>query len=187
MDGLAATRAICARWPRAARPRIVAMTANALHGDRERCLEAGMDGFVAKPVDRQELARALSDCRTALARPPVESPVAPPETLDPARLRSLRDAVPDLDVLLREFLLEAPRQLAALRAAVTEPDADRSRKLAHLLKGMASNFGAARLAAECQTLETGSLEGALERVASMEAELERVRAALDEVARSAVS
>jgi signal transduction histidine kinase/CheY-like chemotaxis protein len=190
MDGLAATRAICARWPRGARPRIVAMTANALHGDRERCLEAGMDGFVAKPVDRQELARALADCRSGLAHPPADPPAAPPATLDLARLRSLRDAVPDVDGLVREFLVEAPKQLTALRAAVTAAEPDRSRKLAHLLKGMASNFGAARLAAECQALETvaerGALDGALERVDGMEAELERVRVALDEFVRSPV-
>ena len=59
MDGLEASRQICARWPRGVRPRIVAMTANAMQGDRERCLEAGMDDYVSKPVRVGELISAL--------------------------------------------------------------------------------------------------------------------------------
>ncbi len=59
MDGLEATQRICARWPRGERPRIVAMTANAMHGDRELCLEAGMDDYLAKPIRVDELVAAL--------------------------------------------------------------------------------------------------------------------------------
>jgi CheY-like chemotaxis protein len=59
MDGLEASRQICSRWPRGERPRIVAMTANAMQGDRERCLEAGMDDYVSKPVRVDELINAL--------------------------------------------------------------------------------------------------------------------------------
>jgi CheY-like chemotaxis protein len=59
MDGLEATRQICARWPRGERPRIVAMTANAMAGDLETCLAAGMDDYVAKPIRIHELAEAL--------------------------------------------------------------------------------------------------------------------------------
>jgi len=59
MDGLEASRKICSRWPRGERPRIVAMTANAMQGDRERCLEAGMDDYVSKPVRVDELVNAL--------------------------------------------------------------------------------------------------------------------------------
>jgi CheY-like chemotaxis protein len=59
MDGLEATRQICARWQSADRPRIVAMTANAMQGDREMCLEAGMDDYLAKPIRVDELILAL--------------------------------------------------------------------------------------------------------------------------------
>ncbi|MEE9187898.1 MAG: response regulator, partial [Anaerolineales bacterium] len=59
MDGLEASRQICSRWSRGERPRIVAMTANAMHGDRERCLEAGMDDYVSKPIRVEELISAL--------------------------------------------------------------------------------------------------------------------------------
>jgi CheY-like chemotaxis protein len=61
MDGFEATRRIAERLPPAQRPRIVAMTANAMDGDRERCLEAGMDGYIAKPIRSEELVAALLD------------------------------------------------------------------------------------------------------------------------------
>ena len=60
MDGLEATRQICARWKKGERPHIIAMTANALQGDREMCLEAGMDDYVSKPIRVPDLMRALS-------------------------------------------------------------------------------------------------------------------------------
>ena len=68
LDGLDATRRICERWPAEARPRIVAMTANAMREDREACFAAGMDEYVAKPIRPNELAQALSRAR------PLEGP-----------------------------------------------------------------------------------------------------------------
>ena len=59
MDGLEATRRICAQWPRDQRPTIIAMTANAMQGDREMCLQAGMDDYISKPIRREELVKAL--------------------------------------------------------------------------------------------------------------------------------
>jgi signal transduction histidine kinase/CheY-like chemotaxis protein len=77
MDGLEATREIRARWPAAEqqgppRPRIIAMTANAMQGDREICLEAGMDDYVSKPIRVEELVAALSRCWPVASRPAAE-------------------------------------------------------------------------------------------------------------------
>jgi CheY-like chemotaxis protein len=60
MDGLEASRRITAQWPKDARPRIVAMTANAMAGDREMCLAAGMDDYVTKPIRVEQLVEALN-------------------------------------------------------------------------------------------------------------------------------
>ncbi|NER36508.1 MAG: response regulator [Oscillatoria sp. SIO1A7] len=67
MDGLAATRQIREEWSAAEQPRIIAMTANAMQGDREICLEAGMDDYIPKPIRSQELSQALSKCRPIAA------------------------------------------------------------------------------------------------------------------------
>ena len=68
MDGLEATRRIVERWPDGARPRIVAMTANAMQGDREACLAAGMDDYVVKPVRVDALVEALMQATERVAR-----------------------------------------------------------------------------------------------------------------------
>ncbi len=74
MDGLEATRQIRQRLPRDRQPKIIAMTANALRGDRERCMEAGMDDYISKPIQLAELARVMErhqppDLLTGLGRP----------------------------------------------------------------------------------------------------------------------
>jgi CheY-like chemotaxis protein len=70
MDGLEATRRIVARWPAGQRPRIVAMTANALQGDRQQCLDAGMDDYLTKPIRVPQLVAALA----ATAARPLDTP-----------------------------------------------------------------------------------------------------------------
>jgi CheY-like chemotaxis protein/nitrogen-specific signal transduction histidine kinase len=69
MDGLEATRRICAEWPQGSRPRIIAMTANATQGDRDKCLEAGMDAYISKPVRVEELRIVLEQTGVRIARP----------------------------------------------------------------------------------------------------------------------
>ncbi len=62
MDGLTATRCICQEWPPSQRPRIIAMTANAMQGDHETCLDAGMDDYISKPIQVEELVQVLRKC-----------------------------------------------------------------------------------------------------------------------------
>ncbi|HLJ17076.1 MAG TPA: response regulator [Bryobacteraceae bacterium] len=62
MDGLEAAHRLCERYPPASRPRLIAMTANAMNGDKEACLAAGMDDYVSKPVQMPLLQAALEKC-----------------------------------------------------------------------------------------------------------------------------
>ncbi|MCA1993731.1 MAG: GAF domain-containing protein, partial [Coleofasciculus sp. S288] len=74
MDGLTAARHICQEWLPVERPRLIAMTANAMQGDREMCLKAGMDDYISKPIHMEELVRVLSQCQETLkvGRLPIE-------------------------------------------------------------------------------------------------------------------
>ena len=83
MDGLTATRRICAEFPIEVRPRIIAMTANAMQGDREKCLDAGMNDYVSKPIRITELVQALKQCRPLTAKNGHESSTAIVPTIGP--------------------------------------------------------------------------------------------------------
>ena len=109
LDGLDASRRICERWPAETRPRIIAMTANALPEDREACFAAGMDDYVAKPIRPEELAEALqrvAPLRHDACRRHERVDVA----FDGAALESLRELGGDdfLTEVIDTFLADAP-------------------------------------------------------------------------------
>jgi signal transduction histidine kinase/DNA-binding response OmpR family regulator/HPt (histidine-containing phosphotransfer) domain-containing protein len=153
MDGLEATRAIHARWPQGPRPHIIAMTAEALTGDRAVCLAAGMDDYVAKPVQLETLRQALARVGPAAARPGVP--------FDRVTLDALRDdlghgaAVGDV---IGIFLEQAPGVLAWLRDAGARGDAAALGQAAHALKGTSATLGAVALARLCADLERACID-----------------------------
>lgn len=189
MDGYAATRAIRAAESGARRP-IVAMTAAAVEGERERCLEAGMDDFLTKPVDPTALAATLGrwlgvevEMPTALRRSAAPQAVA---QLDLDRLEMLREVDEDGTYLARaigNFVTNGTETLSRLRTLLAQ-DADPAevRGCAHKLVGGALNLGA-RDAAEAlrrveHVAESGTTEGIEALLPDVEAELARAGAAM---------
>jgi signal transduction histidine kinase/DNA-binding response OmpR family regulator len=201
MDGFEASREITRRWPAERRPRIVAMTANALQGDRELCLAAGMDDYMSKPIHVEELvaalergtARDLEPSRTpaagsaSQARAAGDRPSAP--VLDRGTLEQLRVTMGDgfLDELLPTFMEDSREMVRTMRRALNAKDVDAFRRAAHSLKSNAASFGAMTLSTMAKDLETlaksGSLDGAAPRLERLTGECEQVVRALREIER----
>jgi len=189
MDGLEASRRICQRWPEAERPRIIAMTANAMQGDRDLCLAAGMDDYIAKPVEvrslRAALERAASHNPSPAKQQTPETP-GPAETDEPidwnvlAGLRELQEeGEPDIIRKLFDlFVADTPHRLAAIRKAVENRNAAVLARQAHALKGSSAYLGARHMATLSATLqeigEVGSLEAAASTLSQLETEFERI-------------
>ena len=199
MDGYEATAEIRRRHSDGRRVPVVAMTAKAIQGDRERCLEAGMDDYISKPVRMEDLEAVLakyasgnSNDNAAQSGPKSAPATAPPEALgpalDPAVTASLRKlAMATKWSLLNEiydsFLSSAVDELAAIRAGVVGNDAAGLRNAAHKFKGASANLGASHLAELCRQLEVlceaGRVDGAGQRLAELEREFARVKSEIE--------
>jgi two-component system, sensor histidine kinase and response regulator len=183
LDGLETTAAIRAReHTSGGHIPIVAMTARAMKGDQEECLAAGMDGYVSKPLKRDNLDAVLMQVlgsRSVLIPPPDEPPID---------LVSALSAVDGDRALLREvievFCQDYPARVEELRGAITHGAAQPMARAAHSLKGALGIFGhtvAYDLASELETLgRAGHLEGAAAVVQMLEQELVRISAVLAE-------
>ncbi|WP_306394397.1 response regulator [Telluria beijingensis] len=205
MDGFAATGEIRRHEREAGRARtlpVIAITANALQGDREACLAAGMDDYLSKPFTQQQLANVIGrwvalpvlaerhhddvpEAAPAMAPPraatiaPTPAPAPPQDDpVDRAALRKIRALSRDAgDVLVQKvvnaYVGDTPRHLQALRQAVDGRDADQLRRIAHSLKSASANIGAARLAVLCRDLEQLGRAGSIDGAASLLADMER--------------
>ena len=188
MDGFEATKSIRAD-PRYASLPIIAMTAHAMKGDRERCLAAGMDDYVSKPVRAEELFKVIARWAgeqkpAAMAAPVVETfgeivPVDVDGAL--ARLGVPRDLYEELLVSLVE---DVERDQERIAEALERQDADAVRRLAHSIKGSAGNMGAEPLWAVAAQLEMLAQDGHCDAKAtgyldSLRREVARLRAFVD--------
>jgi len=189
MDGLAATRAIRqAEDGTGSHLPILGVTAHAMKGDRERCLAAGMDGYVPKPIRPGPLFAAI---RAALAHGAVPMPAAPePAAAVVLDERELLDLLAGDRTLLREladlFLTEGPRRLAQMRAALEAGDLASVQHVAHSLKGSAGSLCGRSAADAALRLEEIAIEGdpvrARRAYAAVEGEVGKLERALAKLA-----
>jgi signal transduction histidine kinase/DNA-binding response OmpR family regulator/HPt (histidine-containing phosphotransfer) domain-containing protein len=210
MDGFAATQELRRREqadPSRRRSYVVAVTANAMAGDRERCLAAGMDDYLAKPF-RASALRALVRRRGVEpgARSDAPAPPSPralgepareaPGQLDPSVLESLRGlqrpGTPCLvDRVVAAYLEHSPSQLAEARGALGRGAHADLRRAVHTLKSSSANVGALRLSSLCRELEARTKDSvpddAAAQVAQIELEYAGVREALMTLTRGAVA
>jgi signal transduction histidine kinase/DNA-binding response OmpR family regulator len=182
LDGFEASREIVRRWPEH-RPRIVAMTANAMQGDRELCEAAGMDDYVAKPVRVDELVAALERCGSRAER------ASATDAIDGGAVEQLAATMGGAFVaeLIDTFVEDGRQLVATLRRSLAASDVDAFRRAAHSLKSNGETLGARAVAALSRELETmargGSLDGAGERLEPLVARYEAAARALEEIRR----
>jgi signal transduction histidine kinase/CheY-like chemotaxis protein/HPt (histidine-containing phosphotransfer) domain-containing protein len=194
MDGFAATTEIRRHEQQRGRARslpIIAITANALQGDRESCLAAGMDDYLSKPYTQQALGQTLARWislprvpapSAALAEPPSDDEPINQQALDNIRALSPANGDALLERVLQAFLSDTPGHLHTLRQAIAADDAEQLRKTAHSLKSSAANVGANALAQRSKELEqlgrNETTAGAAVLLADMERSFQAARQAL---------
>ena len=167
MDGLEATAEIRRREATAggARHTVIAMTASALRGDRERCLATGMDDYLPKPVTLDGMAGMLEKWRPAAphrAGEPAVAGNAGPSSFEPDRLGEITGGDPALESkLIACFVSDAAELLARIRTALDSADARQVHKSAHELHGMCRTFGVPVLGDTARGIERATLGGDL--------------------------
>ena len=195
MDGYSATGEIRRRQGDWRRIPIIAMTANAMQGDREKAMDAGMDDYVSKPIKPRDLEATLRRWISATeAGVPEAAEVSlegsqEADPLDRSVLEGLRElqqeGEPDiLNELIEMFQADVPLQITFLRKAVEAADVPSAERIVHTLRGSCANMGAARMEALCKRLEemarSGDLAATPPLISRLEVEFGRVRVALEE-------
>ncbi|MGM0984301.1 MAG: ATP-binding protein [Pseudomonadota bacterium] len=176
-DGLEATRRLRARGGWSAEVPVVAMTAGGPGGDRARCLAAGMNGYLTKPLFQDALVAALQRHLHHAETPPAVSAGRAPadQTLEPAILSALGESLGEqgLAALITLFRQQALEHLAGLEQAVAESAPPRVEYLAHQLKGESSSLGAVKVAGLATRLERLGREARLDEAAVALSDLHR--------------
>lgn len=185
MDGLEATRRIIASVPAPLRPRIVAMTANALPADRQRCIDAGMDDYVAKPIQPASLQALIERWAPQHTTTPLDS--ADTMLVDESLVSELAGldepgAPSMLRGLITDYLEETPAVLSAINQHWHRGDAAEIARRAHKLGGTSASLGASAVAGACRRIEQhagrdGDLQALPALIDELEMRFARTRAA----------
>ena len=196
MDGYEATRRIRAMAGAVARVPIIAITAHALPGEREKCLAAGMNDYLAKPVSLEQLGAVIRLWASKASEAQAKTPDLPMEgdeghVLDRERVSSFlaigRSQHGFLEGLVKTFRQDVPSRLDALRAAASSGDAQDLALAAHALKSSSGSVGAKRMYSVAAALErdamSGRLDGASASIEQLAAEFPRVIAAYNGIIR----
>ncbi|MEQ9641307.1 MAG: response regulator [Alphaproteobacteria bacterium] len=166
MDGLSATEAIRRTTPYNQHVPIIALTANTMFDDQERCLAAGMNDFLSKPITRQALLGTLSRWCREVGMPDGSRPISSAGLLDDATLSQLRhDTGQDAyQRLIASFAAEARSRQARLAAAAAAGDRVAVEHEAHSLKSTSGTYGARKLAQIAAAIEAAAMQDSLARV-----------------------
>ena len=201
MDGFEATSAIREQEQKSGEHTpIIAMTASAMKGDRERCLEAGMDNYISKPIDPEQLFNLLDTLDSVANESKVSNAEATGSRHETTSQVTSSSDVIDYEIALEQIpggmeavlemsqllLTECPRLMNELRAALDAGDANCVQRAAHTLKGSASVFGAKYVVEYAARIEkmgrSENLHDAPAAISKLEFEVERLKVAFDEAA-----
>jgi len=156
---------------------IIALTAHSLKGDRERCIDAGADGYVPKPIVRGDLFGEIDSVLASNGNPLRKTDGGVASSLEEL-LKRVEGNRSLLDELIELFVHDAPRQMNDIRQAIAKGDTTLLYDAAHTLKGSASNFGAERLTDVAERLEVRAKENDLRTATqvfvTLELELEKL-------------
>jgi signal transduction histidine kinase/DNA-binding NarL/FixJ family response regulator len=183
MDGLQATREIRKRWNKDPKPRIVAMTANAMKSDQDLCREAGMDDFVGKPIRIGEVTEKILNSKRMEAASVTAMPTV--STIVTARtgqisvplnliMENFDNDVEIMNVAITSFLEDCPERLTEIQAAIKKRDAKHLCEAAHRFKGAVSNFLVGPITAAAFDLEQMGKNSRLEMAQSIFDQLTRM-------------
>ncbi|NJL62017.1 MAG: response regulator [Methylacidiphilales bacterium] len=205
MDGLTATQRICQEWTADIRPWIVALTASAMWGERDRCLASGMDNYLSKPIRIKELMEVLKKCQPLIVNEnnfnqnikdkqmkelenlaAIESPIHPASLYEILQMASFNPSVDALEFLFETidyYLEETPRVLQDIHTYISQNNDQALRRAAHTLASTSATLGAVNLATFCTELEVmivnEELDKFTEQISKIESEYQLVQVALE--------
>ena len=182
MDGLEATKHIINKYTESARPRIVAMTANAMHGDREICLSAGMDDYISKPILIEEVQSIIEKWGTvnnSTNKTINKTKMDKEELLDFNIIQGLKDLGGDdeqsfLTEVIGLYLEQAPGLMDNIKKYYYENEALKMSQEAHSLKGASLNIGAKKLSEICKSIELKGKANDMDGISEIIKELDKV-------------